>query len=336
MAAQRNFPASLTLNGGLIAAALALAIWSLTVGYVPLPPHAIFDALIGHGPAKIVTIVWELRAPRIILAYAVGFAMGLAGAVLQGLLRNPLAEPGVVGVTSSASLGAVIAIYFGLSVTVPLALPLAGIAGAAVATAILLLVAQRGASPLTLILCGIAINGMAVSLVSLAMNLSPNPWAISEIAFWLMGSVRDRSLADVALAVPMIALGSLVLVPVAPALDALSLGEDAAESLGFPIARVRLLAIVGTSLAVGGATAVAGGISFVGLVVPHLLRPLVGHLPSRLMLPSALGGGLMLVAADMAIRAIATGPELGLGVVTALIGTPVFLYLIFQTRQEMR
>ena len=269
------------LNAALGALLLALFLVSVGIGYVSLSLGDTLAALTGTAGEKLQTIVWELRLPRTLLSMAIGGALGLAGAVLQGLLRNPLAEPGIIGISSSAGLGAVIALYFGWSMAWPLALPASAMAGAAIATIILYIVAARSGSVLTLILLGVAISGFAISLSSLAMNLSPNPWAVSEILFWLMGSVKDRSFYEVNLALPFILIGSAVLMSSGRALDALSLGEEGAQSLGVDLRRLRVLAIVGTSAAVGAGVAVAGTIGFVGLVVPHLLRPVTGHMPSR-------------------------------------------------------
>ncbi|MBB4211507.1 iron complex transport system permease protein [Rhodothalassium salexigens DSM 2132] len=327
-AARPLWPLHLGL-GGLILVLFAL---SLQFGYVDVAPGRVVAAAFGIGDDKLVTIVQDLRLPRTLLALMIGAAMGMSGAVLQGLLRNPLAEPGVLGVTSAAGLGAIVAIYFGLSKMLPYAVPVSAMIGAGVATATLYAIVAAGRSGLTLILAGVAISGLCVALQSLAMNLSPNPWAVNEMVFWLLGSVKDRSFTDVALVAPFIALGTVVLVTAGRALNALTLGEDAALSLGVSLSRVRLAAVVGTSLAVGASVAVAGGIGFIGLVVPHLLRPAVGHLPSRLLVPSALGGAALLLAADMAVRLIQEGPELHLGVVTSLLGAPFFLYLILKTK----
>lgn len=325
------------LNAALGALLLALFLVSVGIGYVSLSLGDTLAALMGTAGEKLQTIVWELRLPRTLLSMAIGGALGLAGAVLQGLLRNPLAEPGIIGISSSAGLGAVIALYFGWSMAWPLALPASAMAGAAIATIILYIVAARSGSVLTLILLGVAISGFAISLSSLAMNLSPNPWAVSEILFWLMGSVKDRSFYEVNLALPFILIGSAVLMSSGRALDALSLGEEGAQSLGVDLRRLRILAIVGTSAAVGAGVAVAGTIGFVGLVVPHLLRPVTGHMPSRLLLPSALAGACLLTAADIGVRLLAnSGPELHLGVVTSLIGAPFFFYLLFKVGGSMR
>jgi iron complex transport system permease protein len=300
----------------------------------------------GGGPAEIMAmmdrgeadlawmIVAEVRLPRTLLALMVGATLGMAGAALQGYLRNPLADPGVVGVTSSASLGAVLALYTGVSLAFPLALPLMGIAGAIVCALLLQGLAGRGAV-LTLVLAGVAISSLCAALMSLALNLSPNPYAAAEIMFWLMGSVTDRSMDHLALTAPLMALGWLMLLLVARSLDALSLGEEAAATLGVDIGRTRALVIGGTAISVGAATAVSGGIGFIGLVVPHLLRAQCGHSPSRLLLASALGGAALLMAADVLVRILPTGMELKLGVVTALVGAPFFLWLIFRARTEL-
>lgn len=299
----------------------------------------------GGGPAEIMAmldrnegdIAWmilgEVRLPRTLLALLVGATLGMAGAALQGYLRNPLADPGVVGVTSAASLGAVLALYTGVSLAFPMALPLMGILGAVLCALLLQGLAGRGAV-LTLVLAGVAISSLCAALMSLALNLSSNPYAAAEIMFWLMGSVTDRSMDHLALAAPLMALGWLMLALVARSLDALSLGEEAAASLGVHLPRARFLVIGGAAISVGAATAVSGGIGFIGLVVPHLLRPLVGHSPSRLLPASALGGASLLIAADILVRVLPTGMELKLGVVTALVGAPFFLWLIFRARTE--
>lgn len=333
MSAAPLLKSTLPLNIGLALLACAMAVVSIRFGYIPLASADVLGGLTGSADEKTITIVRELRLPRSILALLIGAATGLAGAVLQSLLRNPLAEPSVLGITGGASLGAVIALYFGFSAVFPYALPLSALAGAGLATAILYGVAARDPSTLTLILVGMAISGISLSLISLAMNLSPNPWAVSEIIFWLLGSVRDRSFTDVQLAAPFIAVGMAMMLTLGRPLDALSLGEEAAESLGVDMVRVRIIAIIGTSLAVGASVAVSGTIGFIGLVVPHLLRPLVGQMPSRLLLPSALGGAALLAAADVVVRLITVGPELHLGIVTSLIGAPFFLYLILKTRK---
>ena len=321
------------LIAGLALLSLALAALSMLIGASGGLGELL--AMIASGNADTATmIMMEVRLPRTLLALMIGATLGLAGASLQGYLRNPLADPGVVGVTSAASLGAVLALYTGISMAFPLALPMMGIAGALLCALLLQGLAGKG-GVLSLVLAGVAVSSLCAALMSLALNLSPNPYAAAEIMFWLMGSVTDRSMDHVAFAAPFIIIGWVVLVLSARALDALSLGEESAASLGVNLIVTRNLVIGGTAISVGAATSVSGGIGFIGLVVPHLLRPLVGHSPSRLLLASALGGAALLLAADILVRVLPTGMELKLGVVTALVGAPFFLWLIFRARAEI-
>ncbi len=328
--------ATILLHGALSSVVAGLLAWNLSQGYVPLPLIDIWSGLLGGGDEQAVLIVREIRLPRALLGMVVGFSLGIAGAALQGLLRNPLAEPGLLGITSMAGLGAVIVIYFGWAELSAYLLPGAGMIGAFIAVGLLFILSGREASVLTVILAGVAINSLAIALTSLAMNLAPSPWAVTEMLFWIMGSLKDRSLTDIGLSLPFMAVGWLLLLSCARALDALTLGEETAHSLGINLTGVHLRLIGGTALCVGAGVAVAGSIAFVGLVVPHLLRPLVGHRPSRLLIVSGLGGAALTMLADMAVRGIVTNPEMNLGVFTALIGAPFFLYLILKTRRSMR
>ena len=314
----------------------ALAVVSVMIGYAPLGAAAVWRGLVSPEPTIEAIIVRDIRLPRMLLGLMVGASLGLSGAALQGLLRNPLAEPGLIGASSSAALGAVLVFYFGLAGGLTLALPLAAIAGALVAVALLYALAGRDASILTLILAGVAISSFAGALTALAINLATSAYAALEITFWLLGSLADRSMAHVALAAPPMAAGWLLLITCGRALDALALGEDGARSLGFDLRWVRFRLVAGTALAVGAAVSVSGAIGFVGLVVPHLLRPLVGHQPGRLLGVSALGGAVLVTVADTFVRLIATGLELKLGVVTALVGAPFFLWLVLRTRRRLR
>jgi iron complex transport system permease protein len=288
----------------------------------------------GSAEARRIILV-EVRLPRALLGFMVGGTLGLAGAVLQGYLRNPLAEPGILGISGGAALGAVIAIHSGVAQVVALALPLAGLTGAAIATLALAVLAGRGTGSVTLILAGVAVSSLAAAMTSLALNLAPNPFAASEMLYWLMGSLTDRSLTHVWLAVPLMAIGCLLLTATARDLDALSLGEDAAQNLGVDPARLRWVVVSGTALAVGAATAVCGAISFVGLMVPHLLRPLTSGEPGQLLLPSFLGGAALVLLADVALRILSPMGDLRLGVLTALIGAPFFLWLVLSRRSEL-
>ncbi len=308
---------------------------ALCVGPAQITPLESLYALLfgGDGPATLV--MREIRLPRALLAVMVGGSLGLAGAAMQGYLRNPLAEPGLIGVSSSAALGAVLAIQTGLAASVAFALPAMALIGAVIGVLLVIALAGPRGSSLTLILAGIAISALASALISLVLNLSPNPYAASEIVFWMMGSLADRSMSHVWIAVPFMAVGLAVLLSLGRGLDALTLGEDAASALGIRLSRLRLFLVFGTACVVGAGTAVAGTIGFVGLVVPHILRPLVGAQPSRLLWASALGGAIMVLAADILVRVILPERDLKLGVVTALVGAPLFLHLIYKTRRQL-
>jgi iron complex transport system permease protein len=322
----------LTALGALVA---LLFCASLLVGPAALGFGESLSALLrGEGEAAVL-VMREIRLPRAILGLMIGATLGLSGAALQGYLRNPLAEPGLIGVSSTASLGAVIAIYTGAAAAFPLALPLMALGGALAAVIVVQAMAGGAGGGITLILAGVAVTSFSGAMTSLALNLSPNPFAAIEIVFWMLGSLADRSMLHVQLAAPFIVFGWAMLAGLGRSLDALTLGEDAAASLGVRLGRVRALAVLGTAASVGAATAVAGAIGFVGLVVPHLLRPLVGARPSRLLLASALGGAAMLLAADVAVRLLAPGRDLKLGVLTALVGAPFFLWLVIRTRRGM-
>jgi iron complex transport system permease protein len=315
------------LLGALTAAALVAFALSLATG----PSGFGF----GSGGDAAGLIFWEIRMPRAVLGALVGGALGLSGAALQGYLRNPLAEPSLVGVSGGAALGAVLAIHLGLSQAFALALPLGGLIGGAVAMLAVVALAGAQGGPVTLILAGLAVSGIATALISLALNLSQNPFASVEMVFWLMGSLADRSLTQVWLAAPPILAGMVVLLFLGRALDALTLGEDAARSLGVEVARTRLALVAGTALAVGAATSVTGVIGFVGLLVPHVLRPFAGHRPSLLLPASALAGAIFLLAADIGLRLAQPWMELRVGVLTALIGAPFFVWLVLKTRAEL-
>jgi iron complex transport system permease protein len=315
------------LLGALAVAAAAAFVLSLAVGPAGLGIEA-------TGEARSL-IFREIRLPRAVLGALVGGALGLSGAALQGYLRNPLAEPSLVGVSGGAALGAVFAIHLGLSQVFALALPLGGLSGAAVAMLAVLALAGVHSGPVTLILAGLAVSSLAAALISLALNLSQNPFASVEMVFWMMGSLADRSLTQVWLSAPLMLAGIALLLTVGRALDALTLGEDAARSLGLDLRHTRLAVVAGTALSVGAATAVTGIIGFVGLIVPHVLRPLAGHRPGLLLPASFFGGATMLLLADVALRLIQPWLELRIGVLTALIGAPFFVWLVLKTRAEL-
>lgn len=309
---------------------------SVMIGPAGLGLRETIAALIwGQGEAATL-VMREIRLPRAILALLVGASLGLAGAAMQGYLRNPLAEPGLIGVSGSAALGAVIVLQSGLAAMWSLALPIAALCGALVAVLLILLLAGPRGSSLTLILAGIAISALAGAMTTLVLNLSPNPFAASEVVFWMMGSLSDRSFDHVWIALPFMMLGWVLLLSLGRSLDVLTLGEDAAATMGVQTRRVRMVLVLGIASCVGAATAVAGAIGFVGLVVPHILRSFVGARPSSLLWASMLGGAVMVLAADLAVRLILPDRDLKLGVLMAIIGAPFFLHLIYRTRRELR
>ena len=309
-----------------------LSVLSLLVGRVWMSPAQLLGAWRVDADPLAALILIELRLPRTVLALLVGAALGLSGAVLQGLTRNPLAEPGLLGVSSGAALGAVIAIHSGLALLFPLATPLLGLAGAFVA-ALLTLSLGRGEGVLVLVLAGSAVSGVMLAGTALALNMAANPYAAYEISMWLMGSLADKSWDHVLLAGPFLLAGLAVLAVSGRGLDALSLGETQARSLGVDLSRLRLQVLAGTALAVGAATAVAGAVGFIGLLAPHLVRPLVGHQPRRVLWPATLAGAALLLAADLGTRLLPFTQELKLGVLTVLVGTPFFVMLVLRLRK---
>ena len=316
---------------GLMVGLLTLA--SLLIGPAGFSISDSLSALFGGTGDAVSLVMQEIRLPRALLAIMVGISLGLSGAALQGYLRNPLAEPGLIGVSSSAALGAVVTLQTGLAAQMMFALPFFGLFGAGVAVVLLLLLAGPRGGSLTLILAGIAISALAAALTSLVLNLSPNPFATSEIVFWMLGSLADRSFSHITIALPFMVLGWVLILSTSRGLDALILGEDAAASLGINLTRLRWVLVLGVAACTGAATSVVGAIGFVGLVVPHILRPFVGARPSRLLPASALGGAALVLAADIAARIILPDRDLKLGVVMAIIGAPVFLHLIYRTRR---
>jgi iron complex transport system permease protein len=298
---------------------------SLLAGRVWLDPWATPNAA---------TILAELRLPRALLAVVVGAGLGAAGAAMQGYLRNPLADPGLFGVAPGAALGAVASIWFGYAASVWL-LPAFALAGAGGAMALLGLIAGRGAGLALFTLAGMMIASLAGALTSLAISLAPNAFAMSEIVTWLMGALTDRSWADVWLAAPLVAVGIAVLRLAGPGLDALTLGEPAARSLGVDPRRLQALLILGVGLTVGSGVAVAGIVGFVGLIVPHLVRPLTDRRPSSLIVPSALAGAVLVLVADCLCRILPLVTELRLGIALSLVGAPFFLWLLLKMRREV-
>jgi iron complex transport system permease protein len=306
---------------------------SLLAGRVWLPPQdlaAAHDTLAG-------LILYDIRLPRTVLALMVGASLGLSGAVLQGFTRNPLAEPALLGVSGGAALGAVIAIYFGLAAASPVTGPVLGMVGAVLACGLTFLLGNGGAlgrnSTVALVLAGAAVSSLMAAGIALALNFAPNPYAAYEIMSWLLGSLADKSWSQVMLVLPFAAVGAGLLAVTGRALDALALGEAQARSLGVSLTRAAALVVAGTALSVGAVTSVVGAIGFIGLVAPHLVRPLVGYSPRRVLLPASLCGALLLLCADIAARLVHTNPELRLGVFTSLLGTPFFFWLVTRIRK---
>lgn len=278
-------------------------------------------------------IMAELRLPRAILGLGIGAVLGLSGAVLQGYLRNPLADPTVVGVSSSAALGGVTAIFLGLTAH-PMGLFGCAMLGAALAMLLLAAMAGRSGGPLGFILAGMVLSTLAGSLTAFLISISPNPFATSEIIAWLMGALTDRGMDDVTHALPFMLLGGALLLATGRGLDALTLGEDAARSLGFNPVREQWLIVAGVGLAVGASVAVSGVVGFVGLIVPHFIRSMFGERPSAILVPSALGGAILTLTADSLVRLVPGAGEVRLGIAMAVLGAPFFFLLLGRIRSR--
>ena len=312
-----------------LASALAL-IAACFLGSTHIPADRLIATLFGLGTPADTLIVWHIRLPRALAAFVTGLALGVSGAALQGLLRNPLAEPGILGVSASAALMATLAIFYGATSLSPWALPISAIIGALIATAIIALAAMRTQSVVTLILIGVGLSSFAAALMSLLLNFAPNPFTLSDMVNWTLGTVANRSFDDLALAAPFLLFGIGILLYSRRGLSALTLGETAASGIGLNLQRQRILTVLGAGLATGAAVSIAGAIGFVGIVAPHFVRAFVHHDPARTLIPSALLGGTMLVMADIAVRLLPTSIELKLGVVAALIGAPAFIWIAAQ------
>lgn len=316
----------------LLLASLVVMVAALTIGPWPMPVRDAFSALLGGGAANDRVVIWEIRLPRAIAAFLVGAALGISGAALQGLLRNPLAEPGVLGVSATSSLAAVCMLYFGIAREFPVLMPLAAIGGAVIATLFIGAVAIGTSSSVSLILVGAALSSFAGALMSLLMSTAQDLYSLSDMVDWMMGSVSNRSLDDLLLSGPFVAAGAILLLSQGRGLSILSLGEEAAHGAGLDLKRTRLLVTLGAGLAVGGAVSIAGIIGFVGIVAPHIVRPWVRHDPGRTLIPSALLAGLMLTVSDIVIRILPTPMELKLGVVAAIFGAPIFAWIAARRR----
>lgn len=320
----------------LVCAVLAVALvalfgLSLCAGRVWTP----WSAWISQGEDPRWAIVFGLRLPRTILAILVGGALGLSGAALQGYTRNPLADPAALGVSTSAALGAVLTLYLGSAADAVWILPTAAMIGAGLGVAALLSLAGVTSSIVTFLLAGFIIQTVCGAAIALALNLAPNPWAVNEIVNWVMGSLADRSVEEVRIAAPGVIAGSLLLLTLGRSLDALTLGERGAKSLGVDLSRIRFLMAAGVAVAVGSSVAVTGVISFVGLITPHLLRPLLGSKPSAVLLPSFLGGAVLTLGADILVRMTPVASEIKLSVAMAALGGPFFLTMLIAMRRRL-
>lgn len=320
---------SLRLNLTLVLLLVAAGLAALVIGPDGFSPRLIADWLNGSDPAAAI-IIADIRLPRVLAAAVVGAALGLCGAALQALTRNPLAEPGILGVSAAATLGATATLYFGIAAVHPWALPLGAIAASALVTALLASAAVRTQGMASLILIGVGLSSLTAALMALILNFAPNPFSLSDLVNWTLGSVANRSLADLAMSGPLILLGALLLLSQRANLSLLSIGEAAAAAHGLDGRRTRLVVIAGTGIATGAAVALAGAVGFVGIVAPHLVRPWTGHDPGRALLPSAWLGALLLVLADLFVRLLPTDNELRLGVVAALAGAPIFMAIVLR------
>jgi iron complex transport system permease protein len=322
------------ITPGLILCLLAVMLISLHVGSAQVEVFTgLYDWLQGTSNRAAI-IIGDIRLPRTLLAVAVGAALGMSGAALQGLLRNPLADPSLVGASQGAALGAATIFYFGLFTSSGgLATAFAGLLGAGIAL-LLMLGLAGSARPSLVIMAGLAISTLTSAALAMVLNFAPNPYAMQELVFWLLGSVADRGLDSLTILLPALIIGGALIWQQRRLLAGLSLGEQVAESMGLAVGKGSRIIVLGAALLVGSAVSVAGNIGFVGLLVPHLMRPLVGHRPDRLLIPSALAGAFLVCLADIAVRMLPPGRELKLGVLTSLIGAPVFIWLVWRDRKR--
>lgn len=326
---------SFTALTGLLIAAIAVAsVIALNTGLADIEVIKGLQDFFSGEQSLAANVIGQIRLPRLILALVIGATLGMSGAAMQGLLRNPLADPGVLGVSSGAAFGAICTLYFGIAASAWYWLPGAAIVGALFTLFMVYVLAGLHSSMLALILAGTAMSAIMVALIAVALNFAPSLYAMQEIVFWMLGSLANRHFDHVSIALPLALLSWAMMLSRSRFLDALSLGEDSARSLGFNNQRERWILLLGIAIGVGACVAVSGAIGFIGLVIPHLLRPFVGYRPGRLMFASALGGALLLVLADILVRQFDSARELKLGVVTSLVGAPFFLLLILKTRSR--
>ena len=312
-----------------------IAVWiSLSIGSVPVSVSTGLWNWLQNTSSQEALIIGEIRLPRTLLALCVGAALGLSGAALQGLLRNPLADPSLVGASQGAALGAAAVFYFGLFTGLgTLATTVAGLLGALIALLLMLGLAGAG-RPSLVILAGLAISTIAGAILAVVLNFAPNPYAMQELVFWLLGSVSNRGLDSLYILIPAFIIGTTLIWYQRQLLAGLSLGDQVAESMGLSVTRGSRLTVLGAAFLVGSSVSVAGNIGFVGLLVPHIMRPWVGHRPDKLLIPSMLLGAILVCSADVIVRLLPVGQELKLGVITSLLGAPLFLWLVWKERKQ--
>lgn len=322
------------ITPALLALLLATTLVSLAVGSTSVAAvSGLVDFLTGQSNLDAI-VIGEIRLPRTLIALAVGAALGLSGAALQGLLRNPLAEPSLTGASQGAALGAASVFYFGLFPSLGTAAPgVAGLIGAAIALLLMLALAGSARSHMV-IMAGLAISTLCGAALATVLNFAPNPYAMQELVFWLLGSVAERGLEHLWLLLPALLLGSALILSQRRLLSGLSLGDQVARSMGLNYRNGSIMIVLGAAILVGSSVAVAGSIGFVGLLVPHLLRPLVRHRPERLLIPAALAGAILVCLADIGVRLLPPGRELKLGVLTSLLGAPLFIWLVWKERKR--
>ncbi|MDN4475307.1 iron chelate uptake ABC transporter family permease subunit [Demequina sp. SYSU T00192] len=329
------------LTAALAAALVASIGLAVSLGVAGLAPAEVWGIVAGHltgrgGDGTADAIVWDIRAPRALTAALVGAGLASAGVVMQGLTRNPLADPYLLGLSSGASLGAVGVLLLGIGSTVALslALPIAAFAGALLALAAALGIARLAGSlaPTTVVLAGIAVSQLLAACTSLVIVMTAKGDAYRQVLSWLLGSLAGSTWASVAITCAALALVYPLLRAHATRLDAFALGDTAAEALGIPTRRTRLVLFVAVSLLTGAMVSTSGAIGFVGLILPHLVRGLVGGLHRHVLPTAALGGAVFLVWADTLARTMLDPREIPVGIVTALVGVPVFVVVLRRAR----
>ncbi|MEI8320623.1 MAG: iron ABC transporter permease [Alphaproteobacteria bacterium] len=317
-----------SIYGVLISFLVVLFLLSLAIGSLPFS-----TCLENFSLCQMV--IQELRLPRTLLALIGGATLGLTGATLQGFLRNPLADPGILGISSGAAFGAICPLVFGIGSFSLYIVPLSGMLGSGLVVSILLAMNRWSSkNSAHTILGGIILNSLFGALTILVLNLSKDPYVHMETIFWMLGSLSHHTYGQILLLLPFTGLGWIILWKFRYALDAFSFGEDMAYTLGFKSSEVYKYIVLGLALCIGPLVSLVGIIGFIGLVVPHILRPFVGYKPSTLLLPSALGGACLVLMADLLVRLIPTGIEMKVGVITSLIGAPFFIYVLLQSHKK--